>query len=361
MRYNTFENNESEEKKLRIFAIFKRKKVQEITPMGNTKEYRVVRCDVPAGKPVFSPVWKGCNFEQRTGAKEKGWEKLMRIVKIAEIRERGDKPFYTGSDREKMPAERSFCIKNEDRYLTGRIKESTDRYEKRKNIRIQVENYRIELRRLQSNIPFSLLIVLLMLVNLIINQLAPFFSGLALNAFNLTDINIFQKMYDCVVFSNFHQMVTGLIPLPGSAGISEIVFASLFGQSSGYYSDEFYLRGGLNIILLVWRFGTFYIPFIINGIFAATYKSRGLSVKERIIPVGNRKTMLTIQLETYAERKASSDTIYETKALERKQMLEKIIHHDKNKKTREISISQNENIKKIEYEDKIVIGDDDEE
>lgn len=233
--------------------------------------------------------------------------------------------------------------------------------EKRKNIRIQVENYRIELRRLQSNIPFSLLIVLLMLVNLIINQLAPFFSGLALNAFNLTDINIFQKMYDCVVFSNFHQMVTGLIPLPGSAGISEIVFASLFGQSSGYYSDEFYLRGGLNIILLVWRFGTFYIPFIINGIFAATYKSRGLSVKERIIPVGNRKTMLTIQLETYAERKASSDTIYETKALERKQMLEKIIHHDKNKKTREISISQNENIKKIEYEDKIVIGDDDEE
>ena len=127
MRYNTFENNESEEKKLRIFAIFKRKKVQEITPMGNTKEYRVVRCDVPAGKPVFSPVWKGCNFEQRTGTKEKGWEKLMRIVKIAEIRERGDKPFYTGSDREKMPAERSFCIKKEDRCLTGRIKESTDR------------------------------------------------------------------------------------------------------------------------------------------------------------------------------------------------------------------------------------------
>ena len=40
-------------------------------------------------------------------------------------------------------------------------------------------------------------------------------------------------------------------------------------------------------------------------------------------------------------------------------MLEKIIHYDKNKKTREISTPQNENIEKREYEDKIVIGDDD--
>lgn len=227
--------------------------------------------------------------------------------------------------------------------------------EKRKNIRIQVENYRIELRRLQSNIPFTTLVVFLMFLNLVISQLSPFFSGLALNAFDLSSINVAQKIYDCVVFCNFHQMVTGLIPLPGSAGISEIVFASLFGSSSNYYSQDFYLHGGLNIILLVWRFGTFYIPFFINGIFAATYKTRGLPVKDRIIPVGNRKTMLTIQLETYTERKASSDTLYETKALERKQVLEKIMRHDKTKKNT-TSIETKKEVK--EYEDKIVIGDD---
>lgn len=239
--------------------------------------------------------------------------------------------------------------------LLAKLKLIKNPEEKRKSIRIQVENYRIELRRLQSNIPFTTLIVILMFLNLVISQLSPFFSGLALNAFDLSNINIGQKIYDCIVFCNFHQMVTGLIPLPGSAGISEIVFASLFGPSSNYYSDNFYLYGGLNIILLVWRFGTFYIPFIINGLFAATYKTRGLPVKDRIIPVGNRKTMLTIQLETYTERKASSDTLYETKALERKQILDKIMRHDKNKKNT-ISVDVKQEINKDE--DKIIIGED---
>lgn len=228
--------------------------------------------------------------------------------------------------------------------------------EKTKSIKIQVENYRIELRRLQSNIPFTILIILLCATNLIITQLAPFFSGLALNAFDLNNLNVGSKMYDCIVSLNFHQMITGLIPLPGSAGVSEIVFGILFGSSSNYFASEFYSKGGLNILLLVWRFGTFYIPFIINGIVAATYKTRGIPYKERVIPVGNRKTMLTIQMETYVERKASSDTIYETKALERRELLNKLkIGGHKVPKTTEINIEST-----IMNDEDIVIGEKDE-
>ena len=234
--------------------------------------------------------------------------------------------------------------------------------EKTKSIRIQVENYRIELRRLQSNIPFTILIFILTFINLIICQLSPFFSGLALNAFNLSDINVPLKMYDCVVSLSFHQMISGLIPLPGSAGISEIVFGILFGPSSEYFSQEFYSKGGLNILLLVWRFGTFYIPFIVNGIIAATYKTRGLPLKDRVIPVGDRKTMLTIQLETYTERKKSSDTIFETKALERKELLSKLnikeaLKHKEEVKKESLSTKTIE-VDKKEYT--IIIGDDDE-
>lgn len=225
--------------------------------------------------------------------------------------------------------------------------------EKTKNIKIQVENYRIELRRLQSNLPFTFLLVLLCAINLIISQLAPFFSGLALNAFDSSAFELFPKMYDCIVSLNFHQMITGLIPLPGSAGVSEIVFSILFGPSSNFFANEFYSKGGLNIVLLVWRFGTFYIPFIINGIVAATYKSRGLPYKERIIPVGNRKTMLTIQLETYVERKVSSDTIYETKALERKELLNKMrIGGHKDKKNNELNLESS-----VMEEEDLVIGE----
>lgn len=227
--------------------------------------------------------------------------------------------------------------------------------EKTKNIKIQVENYRIELRRLQSNIPFTILIIILSATNLIISQLAPFFSGLALNAFQGTDFDLWPKMYDCIVSLNFHQMITGLIPLPGSAGVSEIVFSILFGPSSNYFASDFYKQGGLNIILLVWRFGTFYIPFIVNGIIAATYKTRGIPYKDRIIPVGNRKTMLTIQMETYVERKESSDTIYETKALERRELLNKLkIGGHKELKTTEINIESKEEIEDI------VVGEKDE-
>lgn len=229
--------------------------------------------------------------------------------------------------------------------------------EKTKSIKIQVENYRIELRRLQSNLPFTFLLILLCAINLIITQLAPFFSGLALNAFDKSHFDLWPKLYDCIVSLNFHQMITGLIPLPGSAGISEIVFSILFGPSSNFFASDFYSKGGLNIVLLVWRFGTFYIPFIVNGIVAATYKSRGLPYKERIIPVGNRKTMLTIQLETYVERKVSSDTIYETKALERKELLNKLkLGGHKEKRTKEINFESSV----IDEEDNLIIGEKDE-
>ena len=82
--------------------------------MGQAKEYRVVRCDVPAGKPVFSPVWSGYDIEKKAIEKEKGWEKLMRIVRIAETRECGDKPFYTAFFSEKTRTECNFCVKNEN-------------------------------------------------------------------------------------------------------------------------------------------------------------------------------------------------------------------------------------------------------
>ena len=91
---------------------------------------------------------------------------------------------------------------------------------------------------------------------------------------------------------------------------------------------------------------TFNIPFIVNGIVAATYKSRGLPVKERIIPVGNRTTMLTIQLETFNERKLTSDIAYETAVHDRKELLSKV----KESKKRKNSNKNHKKVKKDEGE-----------
>ncbi len=227
--------------------------------------------------------------------------------------------------------------------------------EKRKDLLIQVTNYRIELRRLLTNIPFALVITLLTAVTMVVAQLAPFFSGLALNGFDMENTNFALKAFDTFAFMNFHQMVAGLVPLPGNAGVTELVFSALFGEPSGFFNaPQFYATGGLNVLLLMWRFGTFYIPFIITGFVSATYRTRGLPVSERIIPVGNRKTMLTIQLNTYEERKKTSDYAFETKQLERKELIERLSLKNKNKNTKTTSIKKQKNTQTI---DNIEIGE----
>ena len=93
---------------------------------------------------------------------------------------------------------------------------------------------------------------------------------------------------------------------------------------------------------------TFYIPFIINGVVAATYKSRGMPVKDRILPVGDKKTMLTIQLSTYAERKETSDIAYETRVMERKELLQRMIKFSsKSEKDKESKSKKDRSEKKV--------------
>lgn len=186
----------------------------------------------------------------------------------------------------------------------GKIKLVKNVDEKKEMVRIQVENFRIELRRLQTNAPFTILVIFLTLLSCSLQDCYPLFAGLCFNGFEgVENVNMWNKIYDSIVLTNFHQMITGLIPLPGSAGISEIVFERLFGQGSGYFGDAFYNRGGTQLCLLLWRFMTFYIPFLLCGIVAATYKSRGVRIKDRFYPAPDRKTMVTLQFETYEERK----------------------------------------------------------
>ena len=86
---------------------------------------------------------------------------------------------------------------------------------------------------------------------------------------------------------------------------------------------------------------------------SSTEKNRH-EISERIIPVGNRKTMLTIQLNTYEERKKTSDYAFETKQLERKELIEKLSLKNKNKQTKTTSIKKQ---KKTQTVDNIEIGE----
>ena len=105
----------------------------------------------------------------------------------------------------------------------------------RENLRTQIENFKIEIRRLFSNIPFTLLISFCFIISMSIKFCIPYFVGLAMG-----NQSTCASFWDTIFLSNYHQMATGLIPIPGSAGVSEFVFNSLFSTSPATPSTSFF-------------------------------------------------------------------------------------------------------------------------
>lgn len=226
--------------------------------------------------------------------------------------------------------------------------------EKRESLRIQVENFKIELRRLLSNIPLFFLMIICFTLMLLIRFSIPFFAGLALNGYgycvNPDGSLVIQAVFDNhgviegfvpvlstgqadiqsfwqgVFLSSYHQMATGLVPIPGTAGVSEYFFQTIFAK---YYISN-YITTAAQII---WRFATFHIVILISGLVAATYRS---SPKNEIHHA-NRKTFITLQYQTFDERKLSADKMFETASLSRKSVqerLQKLAENEKHKKVK---------------------------
>lgn len=190
----------------------------------------------------------------------------------------------------------------------------------RETLRIQVENFKIELRRLLSNIRVSLIIMILLFLSMMCKFSIPWFAGMALNGYGSyvgpegqilqsTGNVSFMSMLDACFMSSYHQMITGLIPIPGAAGVSEIFFSRLF--STFYVSD-----GVVSASQILWRVATYHLVLLVCGFVSALYKA---SPKEQALQV-DRRTFVTMQLETYEERKRSSDTSYETTQMSRKEL-----------------------------------------
>lgn len=185
----------------------------------------------------------------------------------------------------------------------------------RESLRIQVENFKIELRRLQSNIPVTILIMLLFAISLISKYSIPWLAGIALNAYNdtVTGAMTVTGFWDGVFLSSYHQMVTGLLPLPGSAGVSEYFFLIIFNGFYDTYANTIAAQ-------IIWRAASFHLVVLVAGLVTAFYRS---SPKEHL-EKADRQTFIDLQLQTYEERKRSADTLYETARLSRKEIQDKL-------------------------------------
>ena len=210
----------------------------------------------------------------------------------------------------------------------------------RENLRIQVENFKIEFRRLNTNIPFLILVMLSFGAYMIIKFSIPYFVGLALGNQSTT-----ASFWDCIFLSNYHQMITGLIPIPGSAGVSEFVFYNLFmGNEETLETGFFLAKDALGnpsfeatstlcrSALLVWRSSTFVIPIMIGGFVTAFYRSSPKDEERLGGEMPNRHTFISLQKETYIQRYEEVKTLVETSRLSREAIFEKLRPHKKEKK-----------------------------
>jgi hypothetical protein len=121
-------------------------------------------------------------------------------------------------------------------------------------------------------------------------------------------------LFRAAFLSSFHQMVTGFIPLPGSAGVSEYFFYYLFFNL--YNQND----GVIKAAQILWRTATYHLVLLVSGLVSALYRSR----PKEAIHYANRQTFVNLQLETFDERKRSADTMFETRQLSRKEIQKKI-------------------------------------
>lgn len=193
----------------------------------------------------------------------------------------------------------------------GKIKLIKNVERARESIRVQVENYRIELRRLQSNIPVTVTVIILFFLMFALRFAIPFVAGWAMGG--LAEDPSVSTFFDGMFFSAFHQMVTGLIPTPGSSGVSELFFSNVF-------SDFYNSPAMVSAAQVTWRFFTYHLVLIVTAILTLFYRGKGEVTRK----YANRQTFFNIQLETYLDRKRDVETLYQTRQLSRKDIIRKM-------------------------------------
>ena len=130
------------------------------------------------------------------------------------------------------------------------------------------DNFRKNIRHLFKNWPAVVIALVSFFAYITISYSVPYFAGLALN-----NQSVNANFWDSVLLSNFHQMVTCLIPIPGNSMVSELFFLRLFHSSNpdiSFYENEEIARAAL----LLWRSLMFIFPLFISCLFTVIYRPR---------------------------------------------------------------------------------------
>lgn len=192
--------------------------------------------------------------------------------------------------------------------ILGKLKWIKNADEIKIDTQIQIENFRIELKRLQTNIPVTVVIFSLFLIRFAIMYSIPYVSGLA-----ISNVTISLNWFDSIFFGAYLFLITSLVPLPGSAGASELLFSHFYQTIFGGYIQTI-------APLIIWRVSTFYLTLIVGVLTSAFYRSAPQEDNFK----SDRKTFIQLQRATFEMNRESSNAMHNTAKMERIQRKQKV-------------------------------------
>ena len=181
--------------------------------------------------------------------------------------------------------------------LLGKLKiiKNPDRI--KENLHVQIENFRIELKRLQANKAVTWVLLIMFFARMFISNAIPYVSAMAFPTIDLGNSNLF----DGVFMSAYLQVIVAFVPLPGGVGFSEFFFSYLFSSLFGGYSQTLAPQ-------LIWRGVTFYLMLVLGAIALVVYR---FGSKDSFLDPQS-KSFVDIQRETIEFRRQTSEKMINT-------------------------------------------------
>lgn len=181
--------------------------------------------------------------------------------------------------------------------LLGKLKLIKQPEQVKANLQVQIENFRIESKRLRSNTPVTIVLLLLFFVRMTLANSIPYFSAMALPTIDLSQTNLI----DGIFMSAYLNVIVYFAPLPGAVGFSEFFFSFLFQSIFGGYSQTIAPQ-------LIWRGVTFYLTLILGAIGLIAFR---IGNKEDFFQQ-ETQSFVDIQRSTIEIRRQTAEIMFNT-------------------------------------------------
>jgi uncharacterized protein (TIRG00374 family) len=181
--------------------------------------------------------------------------------------------------------------------LLGKIKLLKHPDTIKNNLHIQIENFRIEIKRLQANTAVTTVLIGLFFLRLLVGNAIPYVAAMAIPTIDLSGTNIF----DGIFMTAYLSVITYFAPLPGSVGVSEFFFSYLFQSIFGSYRQTIAPQ-------LIWRGFTFYLTTLLGAmsLFAFRIGNKDVSFGK------DSESFVEIQKSTIEIRRQTAEMMFTT-------------------------------------------------